>query len=671
MPSTSPIPEPIDPVDSGRTLGPEPSENPVPGPRGLPTDCYGIESWGDGFFVVGPNGTIEVRPDRQVDRAVDLHELVSGLQERGYSTPILLHFRDLLETVMGDLRRVFDRTMAEQGFRGGYTGVYPVKVNQQRSVVEDVVELGGPLGFGLEAGSKPELLAVLALTADDPDRLIVCNGFKEDRYVEFAMLAAKLGRSIVPVVENLDELALVIEHAERIGVRPAIGIRVNLNTQGVGRWAGSSGPRAKFGLTLAEVLEAVRTLKAAGLLDRLQLLHCHMGSQMHDIRQVVGGVGELTRIYVELHRLGAGLRFLDIGGGLGIDYSGSQADDPLSRNYTLEEYASSVVHRIQSICDEADVPHPRVVSESGRAMVAQQSVLVFDVLGANTFQPHEVPTELEGLGGLGEGDPPRPLVDLFNTWCRLGPDTLLECWHDAENARAEAVNTFSLGYMSLAHRAEVERIFWTLAIRTRELAQSLDPPPDELASLDELLTDVYFCNLSIFQSLPDSWAIGQAFPITPVHRLHEVPRRRGTLADLTCDSDGKIDRFIDRDGVRNWMPLHEIVPGERYLLAAFLVGAYQETLGDLHNLFGDTHVAHVRIDGDGRWWIDEIVEGDSVSEVLGYMQYDPCSLARRLRSECEQSVREGRMSVSESRDLLRAYDSGLSGYTYLEPDERS
>ncbi len=631
-------------------------------------DPYAVEAWGDGFFVVGPRGTVMVRPDRKPSREIDLLAVVSELKGRGYATPVLLHFRDVLETTLRDIRGAFDRAISDHGYQGGYAGVYPIKVNQQRTVVEDVSRIGADLGFGLEVGSKPELLAVLAITADQPDRLIVCNGFKEDRYVEFAMLAAKLGRTIIPVVENLEELGLVLDHAERIGVRPAIGIRVNLDTQGVGRWAGSSGMRAKFGLTFSETLRAVEMLGERGALDRLHMLHCHMGSQMHDIRQLTRGVGELARIYSELVHLGVGITYLDVGGGLGIDYDGSQTNFPFSRNYSLEEYAGSIVHRIGSICDEAGVRHPTIVTESGRAMVAQQSVLVFDVMGANSFEPHVLPASTEDLAGPEGAEPPRPLVDLFDAWTRLEPETLLECWHDAENARSEAVDTFSLGYMSLHHRAEVERIFWTLALKTRELASGLEQIPEELEALDELLTDIYFCNLSVFQSLPDCWAIDQVFPIMPIHRLDERPTRRATLADLTCDSDGKVDRFIDREDVRAWLPLHELREGEPYLLAAFLVGAYQETLGDLHNLFGDTHVAHIRIGEDGRWWIEEIVAGDSVSDVLGYMQYEPATLSRSLRSECEASVREGLMTADESRDLLAAYESGLSGYTYLERD---
>ena len=651
-------------ITSGVTDAPQTALSPVEENEAR----FAVEYWADGFFAINARGNMTVRPDRCAGREVDLLEIVDGVRERGYSTPLLLHFGDVLETVLGDLRQAFDDAIRQHDYRGAYRRVYPIKVNQQRSVVEDVGRISGGMGFGFEVGSKPELLAVLAMTVEQPDRLVVCNGFKEDRYIEFAMLATKLGRMIVPVIENLEELELVLRHAERFDVRPRIGIRVNLNVQGAGRWASSSGVKAKFGLTLAEVLQAVDLLRDRGMLDCLQLLHCHMGSQMNDIRQVAAGVGELTRIHAELHRLGASVEFIDVGGGLGVDYDGSQANSAFSRNYSLEEYASTVVHRIQSICDERNVPHPNIVTESGRAMVAQQSVLVFDVLGANRFEPHRIPEDLEGLRGRDGEEPARPLVDLFDAWRRMDAENLLECWHDAESARAEAVNLFTLGYMSLEHRAEVERIFWTLALRARELATSLDPVPEELAELDDLLTDVYFCNLSVFQSLPDCWAIEQVFPIMPIHRLDETPARRGTLADLTCDSDGKVDRFIDREDVKRWLPLHELEAGRRYLLGAFLVGAYQETLGDLHNLFGDTHVAHVRVDDSGKWWIEEIVEGDTVREVLAYMQYDPTLLARAIRRECEGSVHRGSMTARESREMVLAFETGLAGYTYLEPD---
>ena len=638
------------------------SENPTT----EPADHYGLDRWGDGFFVAGKDGHVHVRPDRTAERQADLHEIVETLTTQGLQTPLLLHFGDVLSTVLGDLRRVFDEAMSTLGYRGGYEAVYPVKVNQQRGVVEDVCRLGEGYGFGLEVGSKPELLAVLALTAGQPDRTIICNGFKEDRYVEFTMLATKLGRRIIPVVENLEELRLVLAAAVRLGVRPRLGIRVNLQAQGAGRWADSSGMRAKFGLTLSEVLASVDLLRGHDMLDCLTLLHCHMGSQVHDIRQVVEGVGELTRIYTELRRLGAPIACLDVGGGLGVDYHGSQSEAPFSRNYSLEEYASSVVHRIGSICDEARQPHPMIVTESGRAMVAQQSVLVFDVLGANRFEPHDLPRSEDQIANPGDGDLPRPISDLFDAWLRLSEDTVLECWHDAQSARREALDTFALGFMSLEHRVEVERIFWTLAIRTRELSKQLDPIPEELAPLDASLADVYFGNLSVFQSLPDSWAIGQAFPIMPIHRLDETPGRRATIADLTCDSDGKIDRFVDRDGTRSWLPVHELVSGEPYRLGVFLVGAYQETLGDLHNLFGDTHALHIGIGPRGDWSVLECIEGDSVGDVLGYMQYDTREVMSRLRSECEGSVRDGRIGEAECRAFLHAYEAGIDGYTYLD-----
>ena len=627
---------------------------------------YGIGRWGDGFFTVGDHGRVHVRPHRRPESAVDLYELVESVARTGPRTPLLFHFSDVLEVVLRDLRTAFDEVIETLGYQGAYQAVYPIKVNQQRGVVEDVCRLGEPLGFGLEVGSKPELLAVLALTTGQSDRTIICNGFKEARYVEIAMWAAKLGRRIIPVVENLEELELVLEAAERLGVRPRIGIRVNLQAQGAGRWADSSGIRAKFGLTLSEVIESLDILGRRDMLDCLQLLHCHMGSQVHDIRQVVAGVGELTRIYCELRRLGAAVQYLDIGGGLGVDYHGNQTDTAFSRNYSLEEYASSVVHRIGSICDEAGQPHPTIVTESGRAMVAHQSVLVFDILGANQFDPHDLSQSPASGQDANETDIPRPVSDLFDAWRRLSEETLLECWHDAQSARREALDAFSLGYLSLLHRVEVERIFWTLAIRVRSLSKRLDPVPEELVPLDAALADVYFGNLSIFQSLPDTWAIDQVFPIMPIHRLDESPTRRATLADLTCDSDGKIDRFIDRDGVRGWLPVHELRPGEPYRLGVFLVGAYQETLGDLHNLFGDTHAVHVRVDGEGQWTIVDRVDGDSVREVLGYMQYDASELADRLRTECEGLVQNGEITLDQSIAFTETYEAGLDGYTYLE-----
>jgi arginine decarboxylase len=661
---------PAAPPPDGIEARPRPARSGI-GPAWTAEDSaelYQIRSWGKGFFDVNPRGHVVVRPTRDPQRQIDLHEVVEGIRERGFATPVLIHFGDLLRQRLQDIHDAFATAMRDNAYKGTYCAVYPIKVNQQRRIVEEVRHYGEHFGFGLEVGSKPELLAVLGLTGDRPDRLIVCNGFKEERYIEFTALAAKLGRTIIPVIENLSELRLILQACERVAVRPRIGVRVNLSTSGVGRWRHSSGVKAKFGLSLPEVIEVVELLKARGMADCLQLLHCHMGSQIHDIRQVNAGVNELARIYVELVRMGAGMKYLDVGGGLGIDYDGSQTNFEFSTNYTLAEYAGNVVYRIMSVCDEAGVEHPTIVTESGRAMAAQQSVLVFDVVGANRLDRFTVPPDIDSR--LAESaEPPRPLLDLYEAHQTVSERRLLECYHDALQARDEALSLFSLGYMSLEHRALAERLFWATCLKIRDRARQLDELPEELDDLANALTDTFFCNLSVFQSLPDIWAIRQIFPIMPIHRLAEQPLRSATLADLTCDSDGKIDRFVDHHDIRKALPLHDLREGEPYLVGAFLVGAYQETLGDLHNLFGDTHVVHVKLDENGQWWIDEIVEGDTVREVLQYVHYDPSRLLSDIRRECERAVRTKAMTVAESQALLKAYESGLSGYTYLECGE--
>jgi len=631
-------------------------------------DLYQTRLWGKGFFDVNAAGKVVVRPERDPAREIDLHDVVEGLRERGLKTPVLLHFSDLLSRRVADMNEAFQNAIRENGYRGGYTSVFPIKVNQQRRVVEEIRQAGAVFESGLEVGSKPELLAVMGLTSEIGERLIICNGFKEDRYIEFVMLAAKLGRRIVPVIENLNELNLIVTHAQRLGVRPRIGVRVNLSAKGAGRWRNSSGVKAKFGLTLQEVLEVFEILKARGMEDCLELLHCHMGSQIHDIRQVLSGVNELARIFVQLSKLGAGLKTIDVGGGLGIDYDGSQTSFEFSMNYTLQEYASSIVYKIMTVCDEEGVAHPAIVTEAGRAMVAQQSVLVFDVLGANRLDRHAAPGELPEAAA-GE-EHPRPLLDIMETYRAVGERRLLERYHDAVEARDEATRLFSVGYMDLRSRALVDQIFWATCAKIRNRVRAMGgAAPEELADLELSMSDTYFCNLSVFQSLPDIWAIHQLFPIMPIHRLDERPMRLATLADITCDSDGKIDRFVDDHDVKRALSLHDFEDGERYLLGAFLVGAYQETLGDLHNLFGDTHAAHVRLDESGEWWLDEVIEGDSVREVLQYVQYDPLKLSASIRRECELAVRDKRMTAADSQKVVRAYEAGLDGYTYLETGE--
>jgi arginine decarboxylase len=631
-------------------------------------ELYQTRLWGKGFFDINAKGHVVVRPTRTLGHEVDLFDVVAGMRERGLNTPVLLHFSDLLERRMRDMREAFDAAITENAYKGSYTGVYPIKVNQQRRVVEEVRRYGVELGFGLEVGSKPELLAVMGMTTDSPDRLIICNGFKEGKYIEFVTLAAKLGRNIIPVIENIGELKLIVECANRLNVRPKIGVRMNLATPGAGRWRHSSGVKAKFGLSLTELIETVDFLKARGMADCLQLLHCHMGSQIHDIRQVNSGVNELARIYVELVKMGAGMKYLDVGGGMGIDYDGSQTAFEFSTNYSLVEYANSVVYKTMSVCDEEGVAHPIIVTESGRAMVAQQSVLIFDVLGCNRPDRSPPPTELPAPTAS-EDELPRPLLDLWELNRTISERRILEQYHDALEARDEAMRLFSVGYLSLEHRAIVDRLFWAVCARIRDKARTMGAhTPEELTDLDSTITDTYFCNLSVFQSLPDIWAINQLFPIMPIHRLDERPTRKATIADITCDSDGKVDRFVDDHDIKKFVELHAFEEGSTYLLGAFLVGAYQETLGDLHNLFGDTHVAHIKLDANGQWWIDEIIEGDSISEVLRYVQFDATQLGAQIRRECERAVRKKQLSPKESKVFMKMYEDGLAGYTYLEPD---
>src|SRR6266481_3070833 len=620
------------------------------------SELYDVASWGKGYFSVGKNGNLQVHPEKDISRAIDLKELVDNLQLRGISLPILIRFGEILKHRLGEMHQAFQNAIAEHNYKSGYCCVYPIKVNQQRQVVEEVFEYGRPYKFGLEAGSKPELLAVLAIA--DNQTPIICNGFKDDEYIEMVMLAKKIGRNIIPVVEKYTELDLILKHSARVGVRPVIGLRIKLASRGSGRWKSSGGYRSKFGLTVTEALRALEQLKSLGMEDCLQLLHFHLGSQITNIRQIKGAVIEAARAYVEMRRSGAGLNYLDVGGGLGIDYDGSQTDFESSVNYTLQEYANDIVYHIQSVCDEAEVPHPTIVSESGRAVVAYHSVLVFNVLGVTGFG------EAETLPEFGD-DVEQPLLDLKDTLKGLSSKNLLESFHDAQQSLDSALNLFSLGYLPLQQRSWAESIYWVICRRIQKLAKDLDDFPEELEGLDSLLSDTYFCNFSLFQSMPDSWAVKQLFPIMPIHRLNEEPFHHGILGDISCDSDGKVDQFIDRRDVKKTLPLHTF-NGEPYILATFLVGAYQEILGDLHNLFGDTNAVHVQLDGNGAVVIDALIRGDTVREVLDYVQFKSTTLAEQFRRDVEGAVREGRIGYEESGLLLRFYEDGLNGYTYLE-----
>jgi arginine decarboxylase len=620
-------------------------------------ELYDVGRWGQGYFSVGANGNVHVHPSKEPSRAIDLKQLVDTLILRGISPPILIRFGELLSHRLGELHSVFTNAIKEHNYQGRYSLVYPIKVNQQRQVIEEVVRYGKQYQYGLEAGSKPELLAVLAVA--DNDTPIICNGFKDDEYIEMVMLARKIGRSIIPVVEKYTELELILKHSARVGVRPVIGLRIKLASRGSGRWKSSGGYRSKFGLTVSEALRALDELKSLGMEDTIQLLHFHLGSQITNIRQVKAAVTEAARIYVDLKRNGAGLRILDVGGGLGIDYDGSQTDFESSVNYTLQEYANDVVYHIQNVCDQAGVDHPDIVSESGRAVAAYHSMLIFNVLGVSGFGDNgDVPTEPPP-------DAEQPIIDLIETYRTLTSKNLLEAFHDAQQALDSALNLFSLGYLPLTQRSMAENLYWAICRKIQRMVKDMDEKPEELENLDALLSDTYFCNFSLFQSMPDSWAVKQLFPIMPIHRLNEAPSRNAVLGDISCDSDGKVDCFIDRRDVKRTLPLHNFT-GEPYYLGTFLVGAYQEILGDLHNLFGDTNAVHVSLNPEGEIELDTVVRGDTVAEVLDYVQFNARNLLDMFRRDVERAVREGRIGYEESGRLLRFYEEGLYGYTYLE-----
>jgi arginine decarboxylase len=620
------------------------------------SELYEIDRWGKGYFGISEAGHVHVHPTKEAGRSIDLKQLIDQLQLRGIALPTLIRFRDVLQHRLKDIQEAFQVAITQHEYSGRYICVYPIKVNQQRQVVEEVLEFGRQYGFGLEAGSKPELLVVAALA--DNDTPIICNGFKDAEFIEMAMLAQKIGRNIIPVVEKYTELALILEYAEKIGVRPKIGMRVKLAARGGGRWQSSGGFRSKFGLTVGEMLRGLEELKTLGMADCFQLLHFHLGSQIPNIRVVKGALNEAARVYVELVKAGAGLRYLDVGGGLGVDYDGSQTNFESSVNYTLEEYANDVVYHLQTVCDEAKVAHPTIISESGRAIVAYHSVLVLNVLDVSELGDEYVPKaatpEME-----------QPLVDLIDTYDGLTARNALESYHDAQQALDMAMNLFSGGYLPLDQRSLAENLYWAICMKVRGLTRTLDELPEDLQSLDESLSDTYFCNFSLFQSVPDSWAIKQLFPIMPIHRLEERPDRVGVLGDITCDSDGKVDQFIDRRSIRRALPLHRFA-GTPYYLGVFLVGAYQEILGDLHNLLGDTHTVHVSLDATGDVVLDAVIKGDTVREVLKYVGFSAEALVAKLRADVETAVRAGRLDFEESGRLLQFYEDGLNGYTYLE-----
>lgn len=624
-------------------------------------ELYNVNGWGRDFFSINEAGNVEVTPAGTGSFRIDLKTLIDDLLSRGLKLPLLIRFSDILRRRVEQLCGSFQQAIAENDFKGSYRGVYPIKVNQQRHVVEELVEYGRPFNLGLEAGSKPELLIALALQ-DNPEALILCNGYKDRAYIETALLAQKLGRRVVITMDRLAELETILASSRELGIEPLIGMRARLSTRGAGKWVESTGDRSKFGLTTAEMVEAVERLRTEGKLGCLQLLHFHIGSQITNIRAIKDALREGSRIFVELFALGANMRYFDCGGGLGVDYDGSQTNFHSSVNYTLQEYASDVVIAVAEACNERNVPHPDIVTESGRALVAHHSVLVFDVLDANQMLLGHNPQ-------AAKRNEPRVIKQLWETYDGVSRKNFQESYHDALSGREEAITGFNVGVLDLKARARAEQLFYATIEKILKIVRDLPYVPDELEGLEKQLADTYYCNFSLFQSLPDHWAVRQLFPTMPLHRLNKVPTRRAVLADLTCDSDGKMDQFIDLRDVKHFLELHPVDEGDGpYYVGTFLVGAYQEILGDLHNLFGDTDAVHVKMVGDD-YRVEHVVQGDSIAEVLSYVQYQRDDMIARVRRAIEDAVREKRLTPAESGRLMRRYQEGLDGPTYLTANE--
>ena len=621
-------------------------------------EYYLVDEWGSPFVSINKLGHVEIAPLGSKGGTIDLKELVDNLVTRGLSLPILVRFNDILHSRIEQLNQAFKYAATEYGFEGDYRLCMPVKVNHQRHVVEQVLQSGCDQHVGLEAGSKPELFMALAL-ADDPDALIVCNGYKDREYIEAALMAQKIGRQVLLVVDRFLGIHKIVDIAKRLGIKPRIGLRVKLSTKGSGKWIESAGDRSKFGLSASEILQAVEFLDEQGLIDCIELLHFHLGSQINNIAVIKAGLRESCRFFVDLWSMGIKPRYIDVGGGLAVDYDGSRTNFQSSKNYSVQEYANDVVASVNDACSDAGIPPPTILSESGRFIAAHHAVLVFDVLGVNS---------------RGMGDAPRKPVEsdhnihhlLWEAYEAVNRKTYQEAYNDLLEYRQDALTLHNHGILDLRARAYAEELSWACAQKIRCVIQELDYVPDVFRGLEKYVSDTYYCNFSVFQSVPDHWAVKQLFPVMPIHRLNQKPTRPATIADLTCDSDGKIDRFIDLHDVRDTIRLHP-VGDSPYILGVFLVGAYQEVLGDLHNLFGDTHAVHISLHDDG-YALSSLVKGDTVSDVLGYMQYDKEKLGEKLREVAESALRKKLIDVQDVRKLMKIFEEGLNGYTYLEED---
>ena len=620
-------------------------------------ELYNIKGWGTSYFGINDKGDVYVTPCKDKTQ-IDLREVMDELALRDVTPPVLLRFPDILDNRIEKTASCFTKAKEEYGYKGENFVIYPIKVNQMQPVVNEIISHGKKFNLGLEAGSKPELHAVLAVQCQS-DSPIICNGYKDEGYIELALLAQKMGKRIFIVIEKLNELYIIAKAAKKLKVMPNLGIRIKLASSGSGKWAESGGDASKFGLTSSELLQALKELDEMGMHDCLHLIHFHIGSQITKIRRIQTALVEASQYYVNLHKMGYNVDFVDCGGGLGVDYDGTRSSSSESSvNYSLQEYVNDCVYTFVDAADKNGMPHPNLITESGRSLAAHHSVLVIDVL--ETASLPEMPEEFEAK------DTDHQLVkDLYEIWDNLDIRNMLEDWHDAEQIREEALELFSHGLVDLKTRAEIESMYWSVCHEINQLAKSIKHVPDELRGLDKLLADKYFCNFSIFQSLPDSWAIDQLFPIMPIQRLGERPRRNATLQDITCDSDGKISNFVINGHSSHVIPLHPLRKNEPYYLGCFLVGAYQEILGDMHNLFGDTNAVHISVK-NGKYSIDQIFDGETVEEVLDYVQYNPKKLVRQLEIWVTKSVKEGKISLEEGKEFLSNYRSGLYGYTYLE-----
>jgi arginine decarboxylase len=623
------------------------------------SELYNIDGWGAGYFSVNAKGHATVRPQRDKGFEIDLKDLMDELSFRDISPPVLLRFPEILDDRIEQISQCFETASKEFGYKGKYFNVYPIKVNQQRPVLEEIVRHGKKFNIGLEAGSKPELHAVLAVM-DNPESLFICNGYKDEEFIELALLAQKMGKKIFIVVEKLNELRLIKNMAVRLNVQPNIGIRIKLASSGSGKWEDSGGDQSKFGLNSSELLEALDLAKAEGILDYVRLIHFHLGSQITNIRKIKNGLKEIAQYFVQIQAMGCKIDFVDIGGGLGVDYDGTRSTRNSSVNYTIQEYANDVIYTLADVAEKNNLRHPNVIAESGRALTAHHSILVFNVL-----EVAKPPFWNDATDQIGE-QPHETVKELYGILKNLSTKNMLEAWHDAMQSREEVLDRFNLGLIDLKTRAIAERLFWSVAQKVVQLSAEMKHPPFELQNIPKLLAEKYFCNFSLFQSLPDSWAFDQIFPVLPIQRLDEEPTQSVTLQDITCDSDGKIDHFIGKADQSRSVPLHPLKADEPYYVAVYLVGAYQEILGDLHNLFGDTNAVHVTCKGQEGYQIDQVIDGESVADVLEYVQFDDKALVRTMEAWVSASMKEGKITQQEGREFLAIYRSGLYGYTYLE-----